>query len=106
MLIAALLPAGHGASAQSTGSVSTNVGCDDMNAVATDGDHADCAQTNHTAPDNCASGSLCHMAHLWIPGAWAVSLPHPVAAREKPPLAPLPPGIAEAPDLRPPRLAA
>lgn len=109
VLMAALLPDVHGVSAQpmEPASVSAvSVGCDDMNAVIVDDAHANCTQADHKIPDNCASGSLCHMAHLWMPTDWAVSPDHPVAAREMPPLASLPPGVARAPDLRPPRLSA
>jgi hypothetical protein len=105
-LIAALLPAGHGVSAQSTSQVTMSVDCDDMNAVVTGATHTDCGQANHNVPDNCASGSLCHMAHLWVPDASTASVPSPIATREVPPLTPLPLGIVQAPDLRPPRLSA
>lgn len=106
MLMAALLPASHGASAQLTSQATMGVDCDDMNAVAAGSTHMDCDQADHTVPDNCASGSLCHMAHLWVPDASTASLPRPIATREVPPLTPLPFGIVQAPDLRPPRLSA
>lgn len=107
VLMAALLPAGHGAVAHAMGSsIGMSAGCDDMDVVVADSDHSGCPQADHQVPDTCDSGSLCHMAHLWVPDASAVSLPRPVAAREMPPLVVLPPGVARAPDLRPPRLSA